>query len=119
MVLEGFRKRVASTFSRREKPKESIQQLADDAREKLRHAPPPSGVPTPAGVRKPGAWEVYLPILPLAMLTIGGLLTVCTHYIQAWAFLGYLLLVGSPIVYCLLRIERRLKELHDRWPPPR
>lgn len=48
---------------------------------------------------------------PSIMFVIGILLTVCAQLIQVWAFLGFLLVAGAPIVYWLRRIETRVCEL--------
>lgn len=53
---------------------------------------------------------------PIAMLVVGGLLTIFTELIGPWAFLGYLLLATAPLVFWLQQIEKRLAEILRRRP---
>ena len=55
--------------------------------------------------------QLVLAGIPLAMLVVGLLLTACSELIGLWALLGFALLVASPVVYWLYRIERRLAKL--------
>lgn len=72
-------------------------------------------IPEPAPPHAPTWHDTILGGLPLGMLISGLLITACSQLIGVWAILGYLLLVASPIVYQLNRIEKRLVEtLHWR-----
>jgi hypothetical protein len=51
--------------------------------------------------------------VPALMLVIGLLLTVLAELIGLWGILGFLLLVGSPVVFWLQRVERKLGEVID------
>jgi hypothetical protein len=51
--------------------------------------------------------------VPASMLVIGLLLTCLSELIGLWGLLGFLLLVTSPVVYWLQRIERKMAEVAD------
>ena len=78
--------------------------------------PEPTGpeprAPAPAPISEDKTWrESLLRALPLAMLILGALLSSCGELIGSWVLLGYLLLVATPIVFWLGRLDQRLVEM--------
>jgi hypothetical protein len=51
--------------------------------------------------------------VPTTMLVVGGLLTALAELIGLWGVLGYLLLVTSPVVFWLQRLEKKMAEVVD------
>lgn len=89
-------------------------------------AEPPDGAPGKTGaVAKTGAVTgakspatsakidrpLWRHLLPMWMLIVGLLFTLCSELLKLWAILGYLLVVAAPIVYWLERIEFVLQQL--------
>ena len=50
---------------------------------------------------------------PYVVLGIGLAMTIFAERLGSWAFLGFLLLASSPILFALRRIEELLRELID------
>jgi len=76
----------------------------------------PSRVETDERAPQTTSWwelvqQLVLAGIPLGMLCVGLLLTVCAELIGLWALLGFGLLIASPIVYWLYRIEKGLARL--------
>lgn len=64
---------------------------------------PPPTPPTPSW------WDTLIDAWPAFMLVAGLLIAACTQLIGIWAILGYLLIVTSPVVHLLRKIERSLR----------
>ena len=74
-------------------------------------SPTASSIGTTAPSKLVSWGDAVLFYTPAGMLVIGCLLTALSELIAGWAHLGYLMVVLSPVVYWLIRIERHLAEL--------
>lgn len=68
--------------------------------------------PQPAPPPTPQKWHEYLyAAVPAMLLAAGAGLALLTQVIGPWAFLGYLLVAVSPVVWMLQRVEKKINEL--------
>ena len=79
---------------------------ATDSQEGAPTTPPPAAESTDSS-----RLDGVLRCLPLFMLLAGAGISACGELLGLWALLGYLLLVTSPVVYWLSRIEQRLAKV--------
>lgn len=80
----------------------------------VKPAAPPTAESAPSAAGEPPPWlTMVVDQTPYIMFVVGVLLSACAQLIQVWAFLGFLLIACSPIVFWLRRLEKRLRELTE------
>lgn len=88
---------------------EEVREAVAELRNSASKPPAPKEEPS---VNHPPPWmTMFIQQIPTSMLVIGLLLSACAQLISVWAFLGFLLVAASPIVYWLRRVEKKLDEL--------